>query len=325
MSITPKRHGEVLQQELYVFYTTSFEIPARVTNAAAPVEDELKRAALARQALRVLVKSGWQLRVSDFASPADRAGIDFVWFNPAIGWYPLDSKATESARCTLIEHIQVGSSNEPGECGQLLMEDKVAFLELLVALTKRTPPLQIKACAPPSLKVVRDQKSIIAELNAFGERLERLGASSPHKQACEQWADHLKKAVGFVLAKERRAASNGVEESQAQKTVRDAIQARITEVVAKDGPTFRSTAGANVHRSKKLRYELTRDKLFVTVERDVIELNGMAAQIHRAFETRYAKQIAKHGSPDWLIQKKREFQSFGIIGVINYVLDQFEP
>src|SRR5581483_11471049 len=95
-----KTQGHMLHFELVTWYQDTLKLPEGALDLEV-ADEQLAHAAAVRLRLLQLVKAGWSLTVSEDESPADKAGIDFIWQHRRHGWFALDAKAVSSTKCCL--------------------------------------------------------------------------------------------------------------------------------------------------------------------------------------------------------------------------------
>ena len=314
----------MLQLELFTWYQDTMN----VANAALIEESkdaELVHAGEVRRQLRELVKSGWSLCMSQEESPADKAGIDFIWQHPRRGWFALDAKAVDSTKCCLIRLVTVSNSTEAGEFRKLPFEDKLRFLEQLVELASGpAPELDFQTCAPPSLEQTRNPRIMLEELRRFRDRLAVAGKLAGCRQ-CHAWQDAIGKAMGFVAGRERQR-NNPEQVAAVQARVAGIIRAYVNSLlVAKAPRNFGGPLEFRFRRSNKLSYTVHGDELKVPVDTvNVVTIGGIAVYARKAFQKRYQEVVGKHGAAEWLVLRRRTFEAQGAERAINHLLDVLE-
>lgn len=274
--------------------------------------------------VEVLLRDGWTLRMSADHSLADKAGVDFIWENPARGWFPLDAKAMGQTSCSLITHVHVGNNTDAGELKQLRYEDKLAFLEQLVRLARTGRPIKHDCCPPPSMAVMAPAK-LLEELKSLRKQLER---SASCDERLREWANALGKSIGY-LSIQKRGGPSEASTSAAQKLITEAIDAFFGSYFNRHNEAFASQQmrlQPSLRRSDRLQYLFTGDIIKATVGKaqELVVLSGLAALIKKRFEERYKELISQHRNTDWLMQRKRTFETKGVECVIHSVLDAFQ-
>lgn len=274
--------------------------------------------------IEVLLRAGWTLTMSADNSPADKAGVDFIWENPSCGWFPLDAKAMGQTSCSLITHVHVGNNTDAGELKQLRYEDKLAFLEQLVRLARTGRPIKHDCCPPPSVTAMAPAK-LLEELKILRKQLER---SASCDERLREWANALGKSIGY-LSIQKRGGPSEASTFAAQKVINEAIDVFFGAYF-----NFRNEAFASqqmrlqpsLRRSERLQYLFTGDVIKATVGKaqELVVLSGLAALIKKRFEERYGELIRQHRNTDWLMQRKRTFDTKGVECVIHSVLDAFQ-
>ncbi len=314
-----KAQGHRLQDELFRWYLSlTSENTGSGTSMAVPGLNALKHH------MEVLIRDGWTLSISADNSPADKAGVDFIWANPSRGWFPLDAKAVGQTSCRVINQVYVSNNKDAGEYKQLRYEDKLAFLEQLVALSRKGCPISHDSCTPPSVtasaqsRQLEDLKALQRQLEKASSRDDRLG----------EWAVALRKAIGYLLAQTRGGPSEGAT-SSAQKLITSAIEAFFGSYFNHNNTVFASHCmrlQPNLRRTERLQYQFTGDIFKATVgnAQELVVFSGLAQLIRNRFEARYTELVGKHSGADWLMQRKRTFETKGVECVIHNVLDAFQ-
>lgn len=315
-----KTNGHQLQEQLFRWYTT-------LTQGNFGHEPKLGQGLHAlKHHVEVLIRDGWTLTMTADDSPADRVGIDFIWSNPNRGWFPLDAKAAGQTRCRLIQQVHVGNNSEAGECGQLRSEDRTAFLEQLVALARTSQPIDFAVCVPPSIRVAQNGNVMLDSLRFFQRSLEKATTQTTDDRFAE-WALALKPAIGYSLKQNRGGASDA-----AVETARKAIAAAIDAFFAsffKENSQFAlecSRMQTSLKRSDRLQYVIGEDKIKAVAgqSNELVVLGGLAGLIRKRYEARYRELLAQHSCAEWLLQRKRTFETKGVECVIHSILDAFQ-
>ena len=274
--------------------------------------------------IEVLTRDGWTLKMSANQSPADQSGIDFIWANPRRGWFPLDSKAVGETSCSLVQHVHVGNNNAAGEYGQLRFEDKLAFLEQLVTLARKREPISYTLCTPPDT-AAKSVSVLLEEVKQFQKRLER-AASKDGRYS--EWADSLRGAIGYLLKKQRGGPSS--ESIQAARgIVMTAVDAFFAAYFNGNNPAFASHCmrlRPCLKRSDRLVYLISGDTIKAAVGKaqELVVLSGLAQSIRDRYQQSYAQAIQQHRAAEWLVQRKRVFETKGVELVIHNILDAFQ-
>jgi hypothetical protein len=276
-----------------------------------------------KQEVGILIKDGWALRMSANNSPADKAGVDFIWENPKRGWFPLDAKAMGEPSCRLISHVRVGNNKDAGEQRQLSGKYKSAFLAQLIQLARSGTPVRHECCLPPSVTPMANAtlldalKQLRYQLEKASESDERLG----------EWAVALNRAIAYLNITKRGPDKAAI--SAAQVLVASAVDRFLEAYFAENNTAFVSRCmhlQPNLRRSAQLHYLVTGDIIKATVgeAKEVVVLSGLKELISNRFQEIYAELVRKHRSSDWLMQRKRSFASKGIQCAIHSVLDAFQ-
>ncbi len=315
-----KKQGQQLQEELFRWYISLIR-----ENTCAAAQPAVQGLNALKHHIEVLVKDGWTLSMSEHSSTADLAGVDFVWENPRRGWFPLDAKAVGQTSCLLINQVHVGNNTEAGEYKQLRFEDKLAFLEKLVALARTGRPIRYDDCAPPGVKT-KCQSTLLEELKQFQQRLQK-ASSRLQDDRFRDWATALNKAVGFLL-KQKRGGPSAEAIEAARKAINAAVEAFFAKYFGKNEmfATQCMRLQPNLRRSDRLVYVYIDDMFKAEVGRDheLVVLSGVAPMVRKQFEERYAELLKRHSAAEWLIQRKRTFETKGLECVVHNILDAFQ-
>lgn len=314
-----KSKGHQLQDELFRWYLVIFSENFGSRGASA-----VEGLNALKHHVEVLIRDGWTLSMSADDSPADKAGVDFIWENPSRGWFPLDAKAMGQTSCRLITRVQVGNNTDAGEYKQLRYEDKMAFLEQLVTLARTGQPIDHDCCPPPGVTAMAPAQ-LLEELRKLQRQLER---STSCDERLGEWAVALRKAIGYLLSQKRGGASEGAT-STAQKMIASAIDAFFGSYFNNNNSNFASQCmrlQPCLRRSDRLQYQVTGDIIKTTVgnAQELVVLSGLAVLIRKRFEARYSELCGRHGAVDWLMQRKRTFETKGVECVIHNILDAFQ-
>lgn len=316
-----KTQGHMLQFELVAWYQDTLKLPERALNVER-ADEQLCHAAAVRLRVRQLVKAGWSLQMSEDESPADKAGIDFIWQHRRRGWFALDAKAVSNTRCCLIRLVEVSNSTEVGEFRKLRFEDKVRFFEQLIELAEGpAPELNLQDCPPPVMETVRDSTKMLEELRSFRDRLATMG-KRPGCAHCTDWQAAINRAMGFVTGCKRQR-NNPEQVALVQQRVAEIINAYIKSVLAEKPPRgFGSPFEARFRRNDKLLYTVHLDQVKLPVDAaNVVTVAGIAAYARKAFQKRHQELVAKHGAAEWLLMRRRTFEAQGVERTINHLLD----
>jgi|APEBP8051073352_1049397.scaffolds.fasta_scaffold02480_4 hypothetical protein len=307
------RRGDLLEAELYRFYV----------DFARPETGERGTLTALWTELQKLIREGWQLHSSSNRSPADKAGIDFIWTHPRKGWFALDAKATGVPCSCLIHLVPVGNSSESGEMGRLRFDDKKAFIELLVTLGSSGKPFDHAVLMAPKSSDV-PAGALLEHLKDFQKALNQASKSTDDERY-SYWADALKKAIGFAIAQNRPAELTAGDSERVQGIIRQALQEFMTAFFDPKNPLLEKCMRQQVqlHRSKQLLYVLSEDSIKVAVgpSRRLVVLSGLARVVRKRYEDVYKAKLAKHSSAEWLILRRRVFEAKGVDCAIHAILD----
>ena len=314
-----KAKGHQLQDELHRWF-----LLVTRENTSDSAQNTVPGLNALKHHVEVLIRDGWTLTMSADNSPADKAGVDFIWENPSRGWFPLDSKAVGQTSCRLIQHVQVGNNNDAGEYGQLRYEDKLAFLEQLVNLARMAQPIS-HALVPPPSSAAMSTAELLENVTKLQKQLQR--ASSKDRRY-NDWAAALRGAIGFLSAQKRGGPSEDALK-EARGVIASAIDAFFAAYFNDKNAMFASKCmylQPCLQRSGRLTYQFTGDtfKAIAGKSNEQVVFSGLAGLIKQRFEARYAELVGQHRGADWLIQRKRTFETKGVECVIHNILDAFQ-
>jgi len=316
-----KTNGHKLQDQLFRWYTT---LTQSADGQTGPRFEQGLNAL--KHHIEILIRDGWTLTMTADDSPADRAGVDFIWSNPNRGWFPLDAKAAGQTRSAIIHQVHVGNNSDAGECGQLRVEDRVAFVKQLVTLARMSRPIAFTVLRPPSAQTARNNDVLLGDLQHFQRKLE-YAASNTQDDRFGEWATALRRAVGYILAQKRGGASPASVET-ARQAIAAAIDAFFASYFKENSPFAAkvSTMKASLKRSDRLQYVICEDKIKASVGKsnELVVLGGLAGLIRKRYEARYSELLGKHNCAEWLLQRKRTFETKGVECVIHSILDAFQ-
>lgn len=315
------KRGEVLQAELHRFYLS-------LTRESAGEGKTLMFGTLTdvKRALDRLLADGWRLSVSANGSLADKAGIDFVWSHPLKGWFALDAKAVGTPSCGLIHLVQVANNKEAGECQQLCFENKRDFVELLVSLSDVGQPIEHEVLAAPQVCAVNTAQ-LLGELKSFHSGLLSAAAKTQDPRFAG-WADNLMKAIGYCLANMRTTAGDTGPSDQVQAMAAEALRefmvAFFDPKSAKFGQVMKLQACLN--RSADLQYLISGDQLKVRAGKAqrLVVLTGLARIVGQMYQQMYSELLTKHSTAEWLLLRRRVFETKGVECAIHHILDSFQ-
>lgn len=317
---TSKTKGQLLQEELFRWFHAVLD--------ASPCGDapQAFRLNALRHHLEVLIRDGWTLKMSGEDSPADKCGIDFIWGHPVKGWFPLDAKAVGTSSCVLIHQVTVGNQNGAGECGQLKFEYKVAFLSKLVELARSANPISHEKCAPPQLMTARSAVELIEGVKQFQRRL-MTASETLRDDRYNQWAISLRRAIGFLLAAQRGGADDD-SVTRARNAINTALDAFLAQYLSQNAAFASSCMRLQtvLRRSDRLKYEIGIDTVKAPVgpAQRLVVLGGLAQLVRKKYEAKYEELLHKHRSAEWLMQRKRTFETKGVELAIHYILNSLE-
>lgn len=309
-----KSQGHRLQNELSRWFHSLLEFEG--TGKLVEPLTSLKRK------IDALVATGWKLKMSDDKSPADKAGIDFVWTHPTRGWFALDAKATGNVRCGMVHLVTVRNTVEAGEYKQLMAEDRIDFVRLLIKLSSQEG-ISHQHCAYPSLQAA----SVKDSLEAVRQFQRRLQAESHRtgEQSYEDWAIVLRKAIGFLVTQTGKGGPSQGAIDQVRRIIFGELDAFFTSFFDKNNMCASKCMHlqTSMRRSDKLAYEITGDKIKATVgpHHELVIMGGLADAIRQRFASRYSQLVEQHAAAEWLTQRRRTFETKGVECALHHVLN----
>ena len=314
-----KKKGHRNQSELFRWVNTVLADNGKHENLDAG-DPLLDRQAKARRELKAACKNGWVIGVTEEGSPADQAGIDFVWLHRHHGWYAIDVTALQKSGVPELIHVAIiRNASAKGECGQTKIEDRIAFAELLVCLSKQSPILCLVEAKPPSAS---RKSNNLEELIAFQKRLKRLSKGA-HGRKFQQWATRLAKPIGFLKGNKRRLSGDVAIDDL--KSIVAAIDCEEIKCIfsgtsrACHDPEFVNRGFVG---SLGISYEPTEDLLLVP-DSNSPRLFGVSKAVENLFERCYKLRIGD-GLSESLIATKRHFYTCGMDFIIHAILDEVE-
>lgn len=316
--MTVTKCGIRLQKEVWSWYLEASN--AMVDWTSNSEDRNLVRAHNARQELLKAISSGWKLLMSDEGSPADKAGIDFIWFLPARGWYPIDTTAMNKVGVPeLINIATVRNSEAKSEFGKLRFEDKVAFIELLVRLAESEPTLKVDL-QPPTLRSCG--QGSMKTLIEFQKRL-TLRSSDIDGEPFKEWANYLGRAINYESRMKQRAASTG--SADIRQVLACIVRTEVEAFLAKASSGF--NCGKYVQqpyaRQFGICYYPHQDTLTLP-EPQSPQVHGLAQAARKLFAELYGKLVSECGASEELIACKRFFEGRGFEEITHRVLDALE-
>lgn len=314
-TISTPRRGEALQAQLQRFFALVTSSGSGNFGQFTELRSELSR----------LHREGWRLTVSAKDSPADKAGIDFVWSHSR-GWFPLDAKAVGMPCSPLVHLVPVGESQEAGECGLLCFEDKMAFLQLLVDLAGKEQPIPHQVLAVPLLSEV-EPAQLLAELKNLQCAL-NAAAVTTGDWRFGQWAETLRRAIGYALSQIRPAGHNTVAADLAQGIVKEALDRFLAELFDPKKPKLENCMHqrTSLNRSRHLCYILSEDALKVAAggSGQLVVLKQFSGTVARRYQEVLAEAMKIHSSAEWVLTRRRFFETKGVECAIHAVLDALQ-
>lgn len=316
MSVT--KCGIRLQKEVWSWYLEASN--PRLDWTPKSGDQNLVRVHNARQKLLKAIASGWKLLMSDEGSPADKAGIDFIWFLPSKGWYPIDTTAMNKVGVPeLIQIATVRNSEERGDFGKLRFEDKVAFIELLDRLAESEPALKVDL-QPPTIRGCR--QGSMQTLIEFQKRLTQR-SSGQDGDPFKEWANYLGRAINYESRMKQRAARTG--SADIHQVLACIVRTEVEAFLAKACSGF--NCGKYVQqpyaRQFGICYYPHQDTLTLP-EPQTPQVRGLAQAARKLFAELYGKLVSKCGASEELIACKRFFEGRGFEEITHRVLDALE-
>ena len=310
MSDVSSYKGARNQSEIFTWYLSIVGDPTRSPSAESEVFRNIRRRLLQVHGL------GWRLVMTGENSPADRAGIDFIWENGFDTWFPLDCTSMHKTTTPrLISTILV--VNAPScDGGGVLTQSKIAFAEQLIRLTEQQPILRHSTLSYPSIKPTRNQ---LPELKKFQQGLLK-NSSGPSGELYREWAERLRKSIGFSLLSERKSSLN------IRQLVTTSIQAGVRVYLDSVlGTAKLQPLKATWLRNHHVSFSVSADTLYVSdSSQNVLGLVGMISREFDAQYFQYLKGATTAAQRDELMQGKRNFAGKGLPSVIHFVLDVVE-
>lgn len=302
------------QQQLFRWFTTlvegSYSAPDRGAGEAALRLDR------AIQKVRELVEGGWWLSMSSEGSPADKAGMDFLWEDTVRGpWFALDCSLREKMDIPrLIRLVRI--KNATTTVGEVMsIYSKIFFLELLIELAEGPVLLTREMVAPPKLTPVADIRSALYDFRT------RLRALKDHTNGdlFVDWAENLHRAIGFQRRKEDE--STELDMNTIRLPIKQAVETYITTALRNHGEMERPKLkfGRKFHS-----YSPTTDTLHLPHKANPT-VKDIKVMVETEFDARYTAELKKAGKlSDKLLALKRSFGASGYAWVINHLLDVLE-
>lgn len=305
------RKGHKNQAELYRWYLAA-EQAARVALSEDP---ELRELQLASRALFAVRQQGWKLTATAENSPADQAGIDWIWEHPGKGWFPIDCTAEGKPDKSRLVHLVFMDNMETKEGGGLTAGTKIDFAALLVGLTKSSPLLTRALLAPPAVEPVRDSSVHVARFQAALFALKR----HQHGELFQEWAGELNKAVRYLAA--CRDSENDLGLDLIQSLIKDGVREYFALALAKRSiPVNRQ----GFTRGFSLSWSANSD-ILVLGRLESANVRGLSQMINRQFDSAYFAKVQRAGNATAaLLQAKRGFAARGVEFVVHFLLDGLE-
>ena len=308
--------GIKLQKQLWSWYLAVTERACEIPDDAC---GEDKERMLLQNQLTSIREAGWRLTMTEEGSPADKSGIDFIWFHPNRGWFPLDSTAMDKVGVPELIHIvAVDSSKEKGECNGLTPAVKNGFAQLLIRLSETEPRLSVNFL-PPSIKASKKSRQILVD---FKGRLEALASSVDDGEVYLEWARRLRKAIGFECEMHKRTMKPQITDVKA--FIEAVVIERIKGFLPELGQLILSPQEDRPFaRDYSIRYHPSSD-LLVIPEPQNPHFPGLQRFMEKLFSQAYGEVVSAHGVCDSLLLLKRFFESRGKEELVHAVLDALE-
>lgn len=267
------------------------------------------------RAVQKLLQSGWTLEMSGENSPADKAGVDFVWANKRQGvWFPLDTTYKDKVGTpSLIHLVKLADANDIVG-GRLSFQANIAFLELLTQLAQKPAVLRFDELPPPEMAAVANLRQ---SLESFKTRLANIGAR-PGKTEFLEWAHYMNGAICY-----QGKADTGrfnVDQGLIDYAIGEAVKAFLN--ARKGGcPDFDR---GSFQRGKHISYSETADTLHVSDPANPI-WPGIRDRVQQVFDKEYAALVKiENGGLQLLLIAKQMFSAQGASWVIHHILDVIE-
>mgnify|MGYP003384442949 CR=1 FL=1 len=300
------------QHELYRWFRNIVQTPVSDLPAESATQARFNSAVLAVQKS---LQNGWNLQMSGENSPADKAGVDFVWSNRAQGvWFALDTTYKDKVGVpSLINLVKLANSSDI-IASRLSFESNMGFLELLVRLSRETPVLTYSELPPPEMAAVADLRK---SLESFQAQLAKIGTRPASAQFAE-WAHYLKGAIGF-----QGKADTGrfnVDQSLIDYAIGVGVEAFLN--ARKGGcPDFDR---GSFQRGKHISYSQNADTLHVSDPANPV-WSGIRDLVQQQFDKEYTLLVEMDkGGLDLLLITKQMFSAQGANWVIHHILDVIE-
>jgi len=266
-------------------------------------------------AVQNAIRNGWTLSMSGENSPADKAGVDFVWANNRQGvWHALDTTYKEKVGTPSLIHLVklVNVSDIIGS--RLSAETNIGFLELLVKLSRDTNALHSAELPIPEMGTVADLRK---SLESFQARLAKIG-SRPASYEFAEWAVYLNGAIGYQGKADKGQFT--IDQSLVDFAIGSAVEAFLN--ARKGGcPDFDR---GGFQRGKHISYSENADTLHVSDPVNPI-WPGIKTRIQQQFDKEYAALVKlESGGLQLLLIAKQMFSAQGVNWVIHHILDVVE-
>lgn len=267
----------------------------------------------ALRAVRGALTDDWELQMSGENSPADKAGIDFIWSNRRLQvWWPVDT--TFETKVGVPSLIKLAKLTLEMPERKLHLKCLTEFLELLARLTQESALLTYDLLAPPEMVAVPDP---LGSLETFQAQLAAVGAK-PYGMPFAEWASYLNGAIRY-----QKTAKSGrltVEASLIDYAIGEAIAAFLD---ARKGACPDFDRG-EYRRGGNISYSSKNDTLHVPDPVNPV-WPDITTRIQQSFDRYYAvlMQLNRNEVPLLLIAKQ-VFVAQGIGWVIHHILDVVE-
>lgn len=299
------------QAELYRWFRTIVQTPASDLQPGGNA-----RFNSAIFGVQNAMRDGWTLTMSGENSPADKAGVDFVWANKRQGvWHALDTTYKDKVGVpSLIHLVKLVNINDQIIGSRLSLETNIGFLELLTRLSLETNALHSAELPPPEMGAVADLRK---SLESFQARLAKIG-SRPASYQFAEWAAYLNGAIGYQGKADKGHFT--IDASLIDFAIGTAVEAFLN--ARKGGcPDFDR---GGFQRGKHISYSESADTLHVSDPVNPI-WPSIKARIQQQFDREYAELVkVERGGMQLLLIAKQMFSAQGVSWVIHHILDVVE-
>jgi hypothetical protein len=308
----PSSKGLRSQAALYRWFRTVVQTPSMDLQTGGGNARYYSAILAVQKALR----DGWTLTMSSDNSPADKAGVDFVWANKSRGiWFALDTTYKDKVGVpSLIHLVKLVNTNDQIIGSRLSFQSHLGFLELLVELCTDDRALLTNELPPPEMTAVTDLRK---SLESFQARLAKIG-TRPASAPFAEWATYLNGAIGYQGKADKGQYT--IDASLIGFAIGTAVEAFLN---ARKGGCPEFDRGG-FQRGKHISYSETADTLHVSDPVNPI-WPGIKTRIQQQFDKEYAALVKlENGGLQLLLIAKQMFSAQGINWVIHHILDVVE-